>query len=408
MAKRIMQFLSRILIVLFIIGFPISLCAQNSNTFRVSIDRAPVSGGDSVDVSVRYALSATKPHLVHSVTARFNYDSSLIHIVSLETNGTATSGFYILDTITPSVVGFLAAGSTGQEIDLTNPVLFRLRVKVNPRLSDTAWIQWDRSVTMFGDTSYGIDTVIMDDGWLNTPNSFGRTSISIPAIRVVGSSDGFSPDSVRFSIPILISNLSKANVRTANFRTAFDANRLSFLGASTGNIADGMISNVTSTVSTLSVDVSSVGQSIAGSDTLIVLHFAALVGTDTILSTLTNVSWRPTNSDGLLGNVYCQVDSLRFFGGWLSVVFAHSSESPGIQVFPNPVRKHLNFEMAAGSGSERLEFKVYNVQGKLIEQSSSLKDGWDIPAGVPKGVYEVEVGPFQSGIRLVRTLCVGP
>ena len=403
-----MRLLSRTLIVLCIIDFPLSLHAQNSNVFRVSVDRVAMNGGDSVDVSVRYTLTATKPHDIHSITARLMYDSSLIHVVSLETKGTATNGFYILDTITPTVIGLLAAGSGDQEIDLTNPVLFRLRVWVNPRLSDTAWIGWERSVTMFGDTSYGIDSVIMDDGWVTTANSFARTTISIPPVRALGRSDGFSPDSVRFSIPIVLSDIGKANVRSGKLNATFETNRLSFVGASSGNQNDAMIANVSSTASTLSVDVASVGQSIAGNDTIIVLHFAALVGTDTVSTALSKVSWRPTNTDALIGNVYYQIDSIRFFGSRLSSVSVTPTESEQLRMYPNPVRDHLHIEIISGSESDQCAFAVYDLQGKLIARSMQLSGGLDIPSGTPKGFYEVEVGPLKDGSRWVRTLCVGP
>lgn len=405
MAKRILQFLQGVAVVLSVFSISASVHAQNSNVFHVAVDRITASGGDSATVSVRYVFNATKTHNLHSVTARLTYDSSLVRIVAVETAGTATSLLYILDTIAPSVIGFLGAGQSNQELDLTNPVLFRLKVVLNRNLSDTAWIRWDRSVAMFGDTSYGVDSLEQVDGWARSSDAFGHIVLGIPRIRVTGQSDGYTADSVRFTVPIVLSDVSLAGIQAATLSFSYDPKRMVFVGASTNGSADVGVGSILNKSGSLSVDLLAKAQQFAGGDTLLVLSFLGFVGTDTVTTSFQNLRWKSTNQSALRGNVDYVYDSIRFEGSFKKLKVMRDTRIRAFAIFPNPASDHVTFEPPDEAD---YAIKIYDALGAVRYESLRVPKVWEIPRGTAAGICRVVLEERNSKFQRVQMLVIGP
>ncbi len=405
MAKRILRFLIGAVVVLSVISFSSDSEAQGLNIFRASVDRISGNAGDSVTIGVRYDLSGSKPHNLRSLIARLIYDSSLIHVVSIETSGTATSLLYILDTISPSVIGFLAAGQSNQEIDLANPVLFRLKAVLNSKLSDTAWLRWDQSVAMFGDSSYGIDSIEEVDGWARTPQASGHVAVTIPRVIIYGQSDGYTADSVKTVVPVMLSDISRAGTQSARFSFSYDVQRLLFTGASTKESSDVGIGSLSSTSGNVDVNLLAKGQRIMGSDTVLWLSFTALVGTDTESTVFQSAHWIATNSSSLRGSIDYLIDSITLYGAFRKLSVNEFYGSGSFEVFPNPTS--ARFTIVPPDEAE-YSVKIYDPLGAVCFESARLLKEIEIPRGTTAGLYRVVLRKRGSSFQIVRTLVVGP
>lgn len=347
------------------------------NVFRVQIDTVSVKAGDTATVNVYYTFTSTKAHNLNGFVARFLFDSNLVRIVGYNTSGTASDGM----STTESHRGIAAFGS--QELDLRNPILVRLRIVASTTLADTAWIRWDRDWPMFAFEA-GVDTVVESDGWLRTQTAVGHTTLSTPRRSVSGVITGPFPDSVRFDVPVMISDISSANVISARLQFVFDQNRLALQGATTASTSES-ISSVGTTQDTGTIIFQGLnGLKMAGADTLVNLHFYALVGADTACTILSGVTWLPLNADARLGTTDVAFDSICIYGRFQEAFVGASSQEGPARLYPNPARDYV---VAAGFDAKTVE--VYDALGRCVENQELSHDAWTIPASLAAGTYHV-------------------
>src|SRR5665213_614659 len=168
---------------------------EAQNVFHVWFDTVTARAGDTVAVNVHYTLTSTHAHTIDHFQLRLQYDSSEVSPLDstgYDLAGTASGMFF--DTTT-SFLGIIAQGQS--EIDTTNPVLIRIRFRVNERLVDTAFIRWDTLFNVF-DQSEGVDEVIRQNGWIRTASVAGHAVLNTPPITVHGITDGYTADTVAF------------------------------------------------------------------------------------------------------------------------------------------------------------------------------------------------------------------
>jgi hypothetical protein len=378
--------------------------AQGTNVFRVRIDRVTAKAGDTVDVSVLYTLAAPNPHNIHGFVSRFTFDSTLIRVVDFITDGTASAGMGFTPNRTPPIAGLVALGN--QEIDLTNPVLFKIRIAVNTRLSDTGWLRWDRSITPI-DRAWGVDSTVEDDGWVKTPESRGHVDLATPGITLHGESDGYTPDSVTFSLPVIVSGIGAAKMQSAVLRFEYDTSRLAFLGVRQTGAEQ--ISGTLRSRDIVSILIQSIGGTIAGGDTLAGLQFAALLGTDTMCTALRNMRLMPLNGDAFLGNSIYSYDSICLFGGWKnSSISREAKHHASLGIYPNPAECHVAFRGDGFDEMSRYRISVFDMTGVLVFRSVDKNADWNVAPGTPQGVYEVIFEDVTRAERSAERVVIGP
>jgi len=349
--------------------------ASAQNVFRVRIDTMTLKGGDTVTLNVYYTFNSTKPHNLNGFVARFLFDSNLVKIVGYSTTGTASDGLMT----TESHRGLAAIGTS--EINLQNPVLFKMRVAASRTLADTAWIHWDPDWPMFTSEA-GVDTVIRTDGWVRTAVATGHTALSTPRRSVSGVITGPYADSVAFDLPVMISDIGNANVKSAQLQFKYDPNRLAFIDATTtsksASILLSMVMSDTVTIVYQAVN----GATILGNDTLSILHFYALVGGDTACTMLTNVRWTPLNADAKLGSTDEMFDSICLYGRYEQAFVNSDMQQQPFRLYPNPAR-----DFVVSTGSDATSLKVYDALGRLVAQCERSGAVWIFPGSLGSGMY---------------------
>lgn len=378
--------------------------AEAQNVFHVWFDTVAATAGDTVEVNVYYTFTSTHAHTIDYYQLRLQYDTSEIFPIAYDLNGTASGLFF--DTTT-SHLGITAQGQS--ELDTTNPVLLRLRFRVNRQLADTAFIRWDTSFDLF-DQYENVDQVFRQDGWIRTASVAGHLVLSTPSITVHGVSDGYSPDSVAFLLPVSVSDIAAANMRSAVLSFAYDSARFPLNGASadaaSGLQVDSVETSPTIVAGSRLVDIwiHSVSGAITGADTLLRLAFTGLVGLDTVCDTLGDVSLRPTNADGLIGNTVYLVNPICLEGqAPSSVVAIQPPEDAGLRLYPNPATDAVRIDATDDLASATI--LVYDVLGRMIcGWTNSNEVQWQILPSVLPGIYRVVCE--QRGKTFMKTLVI--
>jgi hypothetical protein len=355
-----------------------SATASAQNVFRVRLDTLTVQAGDTATMNVFFTFTSTKPHNLNGFVARYLFDSNLVKIVGYSTAGTASDGL----STTESHQGIAAIGST--EINLNNQVLFRMRIVASKTLADTAWIHWDSDWPMFASES-GVDSVIQTGGWLRTANATGHTSLTAPGRSVNGVITGPYADSVRFDLPIMISDISNANVTDARLQFKFDPNKLSLIAATSSKIATVVSSDVASDTASI-VFQGLNGSKLLGNDTLTVLQFYALVGPDTVCTMLTNVTWQPLNSDAKRGTTDVRFDSICIYGRYQPALVESNERRRSGRLYPNPAQDHLIL-----SDMDVRDLEVYDALGRFVGSCRYNGETWLLPPSLKAGAYRITV-----------------
>jgi len=372
-----------VLCALAVIASAPPLFAQN--VFSIRFDTVTAKAGDTVTVNAIYTFSSTSAHNINNFTARFEYDSTEAHLLGFVLAGTASGGLF--DTIT-SHRGITALGQS--EIDLTNPVLFRMRFRVDRQLSDTAFVRWDTNVTMFTMSS-GVDSVVRRDGWVRTPATNGHVRIQTPNLEVKGVTEGLQPDSVSFYLPFMVSNLDSAHITTARLTFTYDSTVLSWAGTVAGSSESLTVDSIeTADISggfvQCAIVLTSQSGEIKGSDVFIDLEFTGLVGLDTVCEPLTNVTLRPLNPDALIGNTDYVPNAICLEGSAPSEVSQKTSSSL-VSMYPNPARDQVTILELENSEGKKVE--MFDEMGRLSFSGLLILGGWHIPSGFMPGAYEV-------------------
>jgi len=371
--------------------------ASAQNVFRVRIDTMTVKPGDTTTVNVYYTFSSSEPHNLNGFVARFLFDSNLIQIPGYITNGTACEAL----SATESHRGIATLGA--QEIDLKNPVLFRMRVAASKLLSDTAMIRWDPDFPMFS-AEEGVDTVMQSNGWIRTALVTAHTVLSAPSRTVYGVFTGPYADSEAFDLPVTISDIGSANVTHALMTFAFDRNRLAVQNVSSklATASVTVLPSPSSAFDTARIELQS-SNPIAGSDTLIVLHLYALIGPDTTCTSLMNVTWLPLNAEAKLGSTEVEFDSVcqvHLFGHYVPPASVEQAIGEPNRVYPNPARDYV-----ISTRTDVKSFELYDAAGRIVAQCERQNDVWFVPQSLRSGVYRI-VLRLRTGETETSTLLI--
>jgi hypothetical protein len=170
---KIQRLLARVVVIASFALSAGSISAQN--VMHLRIDTVTADPGATVDVSVLYTFTSTHAHDIHDYDARFLFDTSESQLVAYILAGTASAMLNSPSDTQGSLNGLLELGD-GQEIDLTDSVLFKIRMTINSN-ADTAWMRWDSNwyhgyglaLFQYGDEE--VDSVTLEDGWIRTPQS---------------------------------------------------------------------------------------------------------------------------------------------------------------------------------------------------------------------------------------------
>jgi len=404
MAKT-MKLLLRVGFTLFILTGMRVERVEAQNVFHVWFDTVTARAGDTVEMNVHYTFTSTHSHSIDSYQLRFMYDTSEVFPIypyAFVLDSTASGLFF--DT-TFSHSGILAIGQS--ELDLTNPVLIRIRFRVNRQLADTAFIRWDTSSDLF-DPSEGVDQVILQDGWIRTASVAGHMALSTPPVTVHGITDGYSPDSVAFKLPVSVSNIASANIRSALFSFAYDSARFPLNGVSADAASGIEVDSVNSSPIAegsrqVNIWIHGLNGAIGGGDTLLRIAFTGLVGLDTICDTLGDVSLRPTNADGLIGNTVYPGNPICLEGVAPSAVeMPEELPANNLQIYPNPATVAVRME--APDEAAPATITVFDMLGRTIGEWSGGEVLWQIPPGVVPGIYRVVCGQQQK--MFMKTLVI--
>lgn len=368
--------------------FATATISRAQGTFQIRFDTVLAKAGDTVTVAARYTFVPKGSHNINSYSAILDWDTSELHLVAFVLDSTATlaSDTNLVGT---SHHGISAIGQT--EIDLTNPVLFKIRFLVDSHFADTAFIGWDTNSILI-DPMEGVGTVTRQGGWIRTSSIAGHVSLETPARTVKGYTQGFFADSVGFDLPVIISNVAPANMHHAQLSFTWDSTAVSWDGQIASGTEKLRVDSITFTpleagIEAATLSFSSNGSSIQGADTLVVLKMVGLVWTDTFCEALTDVSLRPSDSNAFIGNTdYTASPICLEWEARMSV--AASGSINDLSVYPNPA----SGEAWITSEDESADLNVYDRIGRMVF-SGKLENGlWRIPNSIASGIYEAIVG----------------
>jgi hypothetical protein len=176
--------------------------AAAQNVMHLRIDTVTAKPGAMVDVRVLYTFTSTHAHDIHDYNARFLFDTSKSKLVAYVLSGSASVALSAPNDTIGSHAGMLLIGN-GQEIDLTDSVLFTIRMTLDSN-ADTAWIRWDSSwyhsdgLAVFTAGDEGIDSVIQEDGWIRT----SEPPASVESVSSVQAPFGMYPNPAREDVKI--------------------------------------------------------------------------------------------------------------------------------------------------------------------------------------------------------------
>jgi hypothetical protein len=385
-----------------------SIASQSSAmaqpVFRVTLDTATAKAGDTVTVFARYSFDPSGPHNINSYSAHIDWDTTELHLIAFVLDGTATPPSDTLGLSGTSHHGITTYGPS--EIDLSNPILFGIKFVTDKRLGDTVFLHWDTTLLMF-DPTEGAGTVVRENGWVRTPTLAAHFTIHIPGNTVSGYSDGYSPDSVRFRLPIIVSNLSAASMTMARVSFDYDSSQLLFVGA----IGDSLVTidSVSSTLLFGGLDsgvivLSSRSAFLSGDDTLVTAEFIGLVGMDSVCQEFSNVQLRALNANGLIGNTDYTADSVCVDWAPLDDVRPSTTREP-FEIYPNPASNEVWMKipgMSDPASEDQATLEVVDAVGRTVWMGPLMGLSWLIPSTFPNGAYELHVRTdhhsYQSAI----------
>jgi len=366
------------------------------NVMRVRLDTVTVSPNDGdIFVNAYYTFHLPKPHDIRGFDLRFFYDSTLTRLQPFLLDGTASSSLTDASNPAPPEARFVVLGSN--EIDLTNPVLFKLHFTV-ARLQDSELLRWDRAFSEIASwqvNRWGLDTIILEDGWIRVQQPKVTVSISNPSLTVKADSS--------LNVPIVVSDLSAAKLRKVRVGFVFDTTALKFVAVS--STEPGVSAGpVVVKADTLSVDLTSV-QPMLGADTLVTLTFRAVDRTDTLTTGFMDGVFTALNADALVGSVQWTFHPIRIEGRRpASVVTVSDAEAPYVEVFPNPASGWVRVRMTDKNEDNPFCITIFDALGNEVFRTTGRDAEWMPPPGTANGSFEAIVTNTRTGASWVRSV----
>ena len=366
------------------------------NVMRVRLDTVTIQPGDrDIFVNAYYTFHLPKPHDIHAFDLRFFYDSLKTRLQPFILDGTACVSYTNFSNWAPPEAKFVVDGSS--EINLTDSVLFRLYF-TRGGLTDSESLIWDRiySETARWQVGYlGLDTIILEDGWMRVQQPSVAVRISTPPMTVASDST--------VNVPLIVSDLSGANVLQAQLGFVFDTTVLKFKGVA-GTESGVMVSSAGVTKDSLTIDLTSSGP-ILGGDSLVTVSFDAVHRIDTVSTSFTAGSFIARNFDALVGNVQFTFNPIRVEGMEpLGGVSESGVQTPSVEVFPNPASVWVRIRIAGDTMGDHFGTTIFDALGNEIFQAAGTDIEWKPTVGSASGTYEAIVTNFKTGARTMRTM----
>ena len=288
--------------------------AQAQYNMSLRFDTATAIPGDTVVLDVFYKFtSSTPPKSVQDFNVRFEYDTTEVYAFDYILDGTASANMTILDT---SHHGILAANGS---LDFTNPILCKIRFRVNKRLADTALIQWDTDVSVF-EYSDSIN-VTEQDGWIRTPSTAGNVTLWTPSMTV--------DTGEVFNAPVSISGIENANIDSAVLRFEVDStDRLLFRGAVAATSSNSLVIDTSVSGDTVTIVLKALAGHIVSSDSMVTLSFYSVPWYDTACVTLRDLKFEALDSASLIGNTASSSGSICIVPGSKPPAGVNQSATP--------------------------------------------------------------------------------
>ena len=418
MAMMTRRFVPLASILCLVFMFTDTLRAQSSgNVFHVWIARDPKVTAARQVLDVRYRFDTTHAHSLAGYVARFTFDSNLVRVLDIVTDSTASQSMMTTPKRTPPEAGLVALGTT--EIDLSNPVLFRIVVQLDQRLKDTAWLHWDRNVTMIEPVN-GVDSVIEEDGFVsfNADQPSAHVVLADPInADVVGASDGYHPDSVAFELPLDGIINRSAGYKGGSITFSYDSAKVLVRGVHSDTSMLRIASRQPGKVTLYYGSIPPAGVLDLNSFATVppvhlgMLDMVGLVGVDTVTTELHSVHFTPSLPTDCVGNTTFLSTPIRLCGrykapGGVSVNTA--SQGRTLEIFPDPARERMTIRPQGYEDGTSLTIAVYDILGHVVFRSNATETTWDIPTGLARGVYQVLCTDSDQRSSIRRTVIVGP
>lgn len=390
------RFFRTLLLLLAILFTWINQSYAQHNALTVRVDTMTINAQQTdILLGVYYKLTGDKPADFYGFDARISYDTTKIRAVQVVFDGTASAnlGFHIGNTNIAGEVRAVVLGQPGQDIDTTNPLLFLVRFSVLSAGFDTAYL----SLFRFDVTPpMHIDTVIRQNGWLR------HNIVVTPPARVpieVSTSEAFGKSDSLIVMPILVSDLTKANVRKAQFVFSYDTSLLTFIASGAGSISGNMLMTRDSQTGTrhfVVVSNSDTNKPLIGSGELFSLRFHAKRREDTVCSELVDTAFQVLNPDAHVDSVTLRLSQICVVGtGMAKAVASTAALEDKFDARPNPFVSEISL---GSTGSVPQYLEVVDVLGRRV--FAALIKGafrWQT-FSLPQGTYLARLTPQMGNV----------
>jgi hypothetical protein len=388
-----------------------------TNALIVRIDTMTVKFGtrDTL-VPIFYRVEGTKPADFRGYDSRFSFDTAKLGDSALapwlyDSSGKLSAPAYdthldsvlfwhtatwtsvrvgislIIGATLPGEERALAEGGTDEGVNRSDSLLYRGYLSMHSVFADTAFLHLFRFDQTAGQP---FDTVILQDGWIK----YQKEAITVTTSGVTGVSDSL------IRVPVQISDMSQANIRTGVFSFDLDTSILQFVGSIAGNIPGNSLVTSDSVKGThVWVTISNQGSTnpMTGSGKIATLLFKAQHRTDTLCTMLGDSLFQALNTDALVSTVKLSLGDICVKGQSLQSVDGTRLQSESLNVWPNPFNSLLNISMGASSEGMS-EVQVTDVLGRTVV-SGQMASGifrWYVGQEQTPGVYFIRVIPMRN------------
>jgi hypothetical protein len=313
-------------------------------------------------------------------------DTALFWQTATWTNATVGISLIIGATL-PGEERAIAEGGTDEGVNRSDSLLYRGYLSLHSVFADTAFLHLFRFDQTAGQP---FDTVILQDGWIK----YQKQSITIATSAVSGVSDSL------MTVPVKISDMTQANIRTGVFSFDIDTSILQFVGSSAGSIPGNSLvtsDSVNGTKVSVTIANQDLSKPMIGSGNIAVLHFKAQHRTDTLCTLLRDSSFQALNSDALVSSVKLSLGDICIDGHLLQSVADSRSVDESLSVWPNPFSSSLNVRVRQNRAAN-VSVVIYDALGRVVANGQLVSGSfhWQPDVEQAPGLYFVRLNTLSN------------
>jgi hypothetical protein len=372
--------------------------SETGNHLVIRFDTLSVKPGQSdVILNVYYTFTTTKPHNFRGYNAHFFFDSTKVRIVKLITDSTASAnlGYQDLNPKSPEAA-VVTLGD--QEIDLSNPILFKLELNVLPALTDTTSFRWDYiDIPDY----FGVDLPVeLLDGSLT--RKWPKVDVAITTPPATAKADS------SVVLPIAISDLSGANIQSAELSFTIDTSIVTVANVTTDTSSHAVITSVNMQGTNVVIDfglapkaLSFVGSSLAR------LTLQTKPREDTACTAISDASFVAQNIDAAVETVTIGFGSICVYGKPVptGLVGEDDAQTIAFESYPNPIRNVLHFRLSGVHESPTdYSVTICDLLGRELYRASGFSGEWIPEARCANGIYHMIVKNVRTGEVASRSI----